>query len=220
MVCKMVVIKDLVEFMNDGTMRTAAELGEAGFSREMLRRAVHDAHLCEVTRGVYRANHQVHYHELEDVATAWFLNRNSVVSFDTAANYHGLTDAVVNSVHLTFPYGGRPSARTAAAGVHVVGHWSRVDAAMEVGVESVDIAGVKVHMTNVHRTFLDIISNSITRNSELASKALVTYSQDHYDGKILGAYADALGISTTLFELRIYDTQQAFSVGVNSGPGF
>lgn len=212
--------KNLIDFMNDGAMRTAAELGEAGFSREMLRRAVHDEHLCEITRGVYRANHQVHYHELEDVATAWFLNRGSIVSFDTAANYHGLSDAVVNSVHLTFPYGGRPSARTSGAGVHVVGHWTRVDAGMEVGVEAVEIAGVKVHMTNVHRTFLDIISNSITKDSELASKVLVTYAQDHHDGKILGAYADALGISSTLFERRIYDTQQAFSVGANSGPGF
>ncbi len=206
-------LQDLVDFMRDGALRATSDLEAHGFNRDMVRRAARAGAISEVARGAYRVGEDVCLDPFEEVATAWFMDQGSVVSFSTAAALHGMSDAPVNNVHLLYNFGANPSSRTAGIGIDVVPHWSRDPNRLSVGVMRRRIAGLDVPITDPHRTFLDFVTASTLGEMEIGHKVLVDYVRDHYDAKTLGAHARALGISRHRYDKRVADIRHALEYG-------
>jgi hypothetical protein len=106
-------------------------------------------------------------------------NRDGIVCMESAAWIHGLTDVPPDAVHMAFCAGKN---LTGLKGVHSL--WPRrwTNFALEVGVETENVCGHKLRVTNRARTVLDIATwacrpDSTQEMRDLAVEVLARYTE-------------------------------------------
>jgi predicted transcriptional regulator of viral defense system len=142
---------------------TARQATEAGISRALLsHHAREGGPVMRVQRGLYRLRN-FPASAREDVVAQWLKVGqpvDAVVSHESAAELHGLTDIIPNALHMTVPR--RYRGWKAPRGVRF--HLTKAGVPMK---ERVQLNGVPA--TSVDRTIIDLLAtNGLTEQAELA----------------------------------------------------
>lgn len=137
--------------------------------------------IVKVAKGLYSLAGA--HENWNSLATIGFRYPEAVICLDTAASYHGLTTQNPHEVFAAFLYGSSSIPRSEELSVRAF-RWRRT--ALEVGVETVEIAGIPVKMTSPARTVVDLIRFMSRRaGDEEAVEALRAYVDSGGDMKSL-----------------------------------
>jgi predicted transcriptional regulator of viral defense system len=197
--------------MADGSVRRMREIEAAGITAATVRRAVDQGLVTTISRGLYRRSGA---EPVRGERLAQLVARvpNAVICLLSAAEFHGLGNLHSDEVWGAIPNGGRnpkpdwPPFRAV--------RW-RAQEAREIGVETHDISGVQVRITNPARAVVDMLRMASTVGENRALDCLRDFATKTRDDSPpsdsndafaeVAAISEALGVARRLqVYLRIY----------------
>jgi predicted transcriptional regulator of viral defense system len=184
----------LVELLASGQMIRLKELQREGISSATVANAERDGLIIKLSRGVYQIA-SANYADRQSFAEATVRVPYGVICLLSAAEFHGLTVQNPSSVHMAIPQG-RHIPRVESPPLQPY-YWSKPEF-FDIGIETVDIAGTAVRITNPARTVIDMFRHF---NMDKANRLEIfnAYFDQGHDAKLLREYARTFGDLPTEF---------------------
>ena len=149
-----------------GTLRSR-DFVRRGISRQQVKRMLQRGEVERLGRGIYRlpATEWTRHHALAEVALRV---PHGIVCLTSALAFHNLTTQIPSQVYLLIERTARPP-RTASPAVRL---FRATGEALHVGVETREIEGVAVRITNLPRTVADCFKYRNKIGLDIALEAL------------------------------------------------
>lgn len=175
----------------DNRLHRAADLTAAGLSRMAIKRAADAGRIIQYARGVYVSADGLATTGIGLAAISMLLQ--GVVCLGSAAQFHNLADEDPPEIWYAVDRArnGNVSAPSIRQPHRLV--WWQTEI-MEIGVDTVQIAGVDVRITSPARTVVDLIRYRGKLGEETAAKALADYVRSGADLNDVWDIADPLGV--------------------------
>lgn len=175
----------VVGFLACHPLSTSASLSEAGVDRHALARAIEHGDAVRLGHGII-CSPSAQSHPCLDYAAAC-LATGGVLCLGAAGMYHGLTDEAAPEIETYVPFNSRGD-RMSTMPVRRVR--ARNPDALTLGVETVDVLGTAMRITNRPRTVVDLHRMGSRQH---AVAALNTYLGEGGDGDELRRMAEPFG---------------------------
>lgn len=146
---------------NAGRPMSSKELEACGFSRVAIKRLSEAGHLERVARGIYAAaDKDTEIDSGRELWAAISLRMPHVVfCLESAATYHGITQNMGTGLYIAVPKDMRkPAAET--TGLVRANYLTWRDSSFASGIETMQINGVDVRVTDIGRTIVDLFRYS------------------------------------------------------------
>ncbi len=156
---------DLAEALARRPIWRVGDLIDSGISRKELRSAAGRGSIERISHGVVGTPEAALHPRLEDILAC--LATGGVICCRTAGMRHGLTDDMPAGTEILVPHG---QGRRRASEPFVL-YQTRDEAAFTVGVDSEEIAGVTVRMTDKPRTVVDLVRGPVRQHAAAAVHA-------------------------------------------------
>lgn len=170
------------------------DLQRMGISDSAVRRLVSSGRVERISRGVYSLAERTP-EQYESLAETALRHPRAVVCLLSAARLHDLTTSNTPYVWIALPHGTRAPA---VDGISLKTKFWRNPKLFELGVETIEVAGVPVRVTDPARTITDLFRPHNRMIDERAHEALWHFLDEGGDRNQLFDYAKEFGIEETI----------------------
>jgi predicted transcriptional regulator of viral defense system len=166
------IIRIIEEFKLHGGVLKTSELKEMGLTSRQIKRMVQEGIISKIKHGYYELTEYIP----NDLVIVARLFPDSVIFLESALFYYGYIDRVPQEIQIAVDR----SSKTTKYDIEypMVKPFYMEPRFLEVGVEAIEIDGVKIRIFNRDRTMCDVLRFEKKMDYEVFSSAIESYIKD------------------------------------------